>query len=244
MKQFLLITLLLILAGITKAQNNNQQVAVYLKNGGIIKGKLIELIPDSLLKIKTVDSNIFVYKISEISKFTNEPEPLQSLADIPQDTSGIDAGYYGVIEYNIGFSFAMEEMFFTNKWNFINGYRFSPWFAGGIGFGLRSYAIYSFIIPVFADIRLNVLNKKISPYIAINPGYGFQTDGYGKGGFMVSVSFGIFKKIKNRCSLNIGLSYEMQRISEMTSPAASGYGYGTVSHESINSVGFLFGFGF
>lgn len=45
---------------------------VYLKNGSIIKGELVEVIPDEQVKIKTSDGSLFVYKMSEVSKIEKE----------------------------------------------------------------------------------------------------------------------------------------------------------------------------
>ena len=46
---------------------------VYLKNGSVIRGMIIEQIIDTSLKIQTKDGNIFVYEISEVEKLTKEP---------------------------------------------------------------------------------------------------------------------------------------------------------------------------
>jgi hypothetical protein len=55
---------------------------VYLKNGSVIKGTILEMIPDKTIKIQTADGNIFVYKMSEVEKVgkdvaapSNEPKP-------------------------------------------------------------------------------------------------------------------------------------------------------------------------
>ncbi len=59
-------------------RNNNRrseselQEVVYLKNGGIVRGIIIEQIPNEQLKIQTRDGNVFVYKISEVEKITKE----------------------------------------------------------------------------------------------------------------------------------------------------------------------------
>lgn len=45
---------------------------VYLKNGSIIKGRIIEQIPNVQLKIETRDGSLFVYKFEEIEKITRE----------------------------------------------------------------------------------------------------------------------------------------------------------------------------
>jgi hypothetical protein len=45
---------------------------VYLKNGSVIKGTILEMIPEKTIKIQTADGNIFVYNMSEIEKVGKE----------------------------------------------------------------------------------------------------------------------------------------------------------------------------
>jgi len=45
---------------------------VYLKNGSVIKGSILEMIPDKTIKIQTIDGNIFVYNMSEVEKIGKE----------------------------------------------------------------------------------------------------------------------------------------------------------------------------
>ena len=54
-----------------------------LKNGSVIKGSILEMIPDKTIKIQTADGNIFVYNMSEVEKISkeaaapaNEPKPV------------------------------------------------------------------------------------------------------------------------------------------------------------------------
>ena len=53
------------------AQSNYIDV-VYLKNGSIIKGIIVENTPNVGVKLKTADGNIFVYNYTDIEKFTKE----------------------------------------------------------------------------------------------------------------------------------------------------------------------------
>jgi hypothetical protein len=46
---------------------------VYLKNGSVIKGTIVETIPEKSIKIETADGNLFVYNLSDIEKLTKEP---------------------------------------------------------------------------------------------------------------------------------------------------------------------------
>lgn len=56
---------------IAYSQNNYQDV-VHLKNGSIIRGIIIEQIPNESLKIETADRNVFVLNIDEVEKIAKE----------------------------------------------------------------------------------------------------------------------------------------------------------------------------
>jgi hypothetical protein len=53
------------------AQTNYRDI-VYLKNGSIIKGIVLEQIPNVSLKMKTSDGNIFVFEMKDVEKITKE----------------------------------------------------------------------------------------------------------------------------------------------------------------------------
>src|SRR4051812_45874354 len=48
---------------------------VYLKNGSIIRGVIIEQVPGKSLKIQTKDRNVFVYQMEEVEKISKELLP-------------------------------------------------------------------------------------------------------------------------------------------------------------------------
>ena len=53
------------------AQTSLQDV-VYLKNGSIIRGDIIEMIPGETVKIMTTDGSVFVHNFADVEKFTKE----------------------------------------------------------------------------------------------------------------------------------------------------------------------------
>jgi hypothetical protein len=55
-----------------KKKESELQDVIYLKNGSIVRGVIIEQIPNESLKIQTKDGNVFVYKIDEVMKMTKE----------------------------------------------------------------------------------------------------------------------------------------------------------------------------
>jgi len=71
MKRNLLTTVFVLTVTILFAQNNFQDV-VYLKNGSIIRGIIVEQIPNESLKIETADGSLFVFRISDVERMTRE----------------------------------------------------------------------------------------------------------------------------------------------------------------------------
>ncbi len=70
--------IMLILSSPCYSADSDTQDVVYLKNGSIIRGTIIEQIPMETLKIETADGSVFVYQMSEIERITKEetaPKP-------------------------------------------------------------------------------------------------------------------------------------------------------------------------
>ena len=91
-KQFILICLTFILSLFFSITAGAQDTidCVYLNNGSIIKGVIVEQIPGESIKIKTADGSLFVFKISEISDIKKEirQSPSSSLNTQKQESVG------------------------------------------------------------------------------------------------------------------------------------------------------------
>lgn len=75
MKKLFIITILLTFFCLVPnlfAQTSMDDV-VYLKDGSVIRGMIIEQIPNVSIKLQTRDGNIFVYPMGKIEKMTKEP---------------------------------------------------------------------------------------------------------------------------------------------------------------------------
>ena len=68
----LFIALILLVGSFMASYSQKYTDVVYLKNGSIIKGTIIEQVPDKQIKIQTRDGSIFVYKMDEIEKLSKE----------------------------------------------------------------------------------------------------------------------------------------------------------------------------
>jgi hypothetical protein len=93
MKSFLILITFISISIFAVAQQSYQDV-VYLKNGSIIRGVIIEQIPNKSIKIETADKSVFVYQIDEIEKMTKEARPYEpgNTASKPNYIIGIGTG--------------------------------------------------------------------------------------------------------------------------------------------------------
>jgi hypothetical protein len=127
------------------AQTDMEDV-VYLKNGGVTRGTIIEFKRDTTLKIQTKERNIFVYTFEEIDKVVREPivvkeAPLQTPVPVnptprkepvKEKTEFKQAGFHNITKFG---PLAVT----TYSVNFINGYQFNPHLLLGLGVGLDTY---------------------------------------------------------------------------------------------------------
>lgn len=81
-----LFSFLILTSGTIIAQQNYDDV-VYLKNGSIIRGMIIEQIPNVSLKIQTKDNSVLVYNMEDVEKMTKEP--------VQENSSAQQNEYYG-----------------------------------------------------------------------------------------------------------------------------------------------------
>lgn len=207
------------------ANAQNYEDVVYLKNGSVIRGVIVEQVPYQTLKIQTKDGNIFVYNFSDIEKMTKEmPFATQKFYSLNNDSEtnvlqstpfNKPKGYFGLVELGFAPSVNGYESLRINA-TIINGYRILPQFAIGVGIGLQGYAIDygEMTIPIFAHLRSDFLNKKTSPFVAFNIGYNLSLDGYSGyyGGLMMEPSLGASFNVGHKYRMTAGLGFAVDRV--------------------------------
>ena len=73
MQRFIFLMCLTAFVVTSPAFAQQMEDVVHLKNGGLVRGTIIEQIPGESLKIKTRDGNVFVYAMDEVAKMSKEP---------------------------------------------------------------------------------------------------------------------------------------------------------------------------
>ena len=92
MKKFVLFIAMMLSASGVAAQHTVE--TVYLKNGGLVKGEIIEQVPGQSLKVRTKDGNIFVYQMDEVERITKEEKSISNNSDGHKGLDfSVNAGY-------------------------------------------------------------------------------------------------------------------------------------------------------
>lgn len=239
MKKLILLFALLLCSTVSLFAQNYKEV-VYLKNGSIIRGVIIEQVPNVSLKIQTQDGSLFVCQISEIEKITKEIQDnrrsSRSSFDLGESTYNQTRGYKGFVE--TGYSFGLDDHT-TNRIELStsHGYQFNPYLFLGAGLGVSYFSeVNEAAVPLFADFRVNFTKKPSTPFANVQFGYANgDIDG-----IYLSTSVGMRFELPAKKALNLKLSFTLQN---------NEYTYGFNGHyfsdtESLNAVGLKLGFEF
>jgi hypothetical protein len=289
----LFVFLLLCLTSSTLSAQDNWEETVYLKNGSIYRGTVIEQIPGVSLNIETRDRNVIHINMADVERMTKtriEPKvtspqppaaPQETHPDINQDRHQtniephdrlVDAhpkpayqakrGYFGQANINFG----------THQFGIrtIHGFRFNRFAQLGLGIGLdinifkstlfdfnaRQYlgdnthdGIY---LPLFLHFTGEVLNKRITPFYAIEAGYGFKlvpAFGYNteksSGGLMGGLGIGVKFQSGHRFNFRLSAVINFQDNNGGNSSNYQSYPYyGADTKRLAISPGFRLGFCF
>ena len=128
MKKLFLIIACAICATCAIAQNNLQDV-VYLKNGSIIRGTIIEQVPGESIKLSTADGSVFTYPMSDVDRMTKEESPIQRV--YVSEKSPLAAGLLSFLLSGAGQFYNGEN---SKGWKYL-GWQLGSTLVSAIGYG-------------------------------------------------------------------------------------------------------------
>lgn len=236
----LLMLAMLFVTTIVSAQAMRE--VVYLKNGSIVKGVIIEQVPNASLKIQTADGSVFAYPMSDVEKIVKEEVPnvrgTRNNSTVNRgamfDGRGRERGYRGFADlgYTLGTGdWAIDRIEFSTS----HGYQFCPYVYAGLGVGAHYYFDAETVeIPIFAHVRSEFLNNSISPFADLKIGYTVYEDS----GFYMTPSVGCRFALGEKNGISVSLGYTIQKI------RYEYYDYGYYEEGSVNCGGFNVRVGF
>ncbi len=164
MTKYLLASIVLILS-ISSLFAQKTKDVLYLKNGSIIYGNLIEIVSDQY-KIKTSDGSIFNFSTDEVEKFIKEA-PSQDNRKISGGVFALEAGLLigaQETEYVSPFSFNILGGYTINQKNTIS-------IGSGVEFIGKPYT------PLFIEYKRLISTKRIAPFVFVRGGGLMQIGG-------------------------------------------------------------------
>ncbi|HEY8938386.1 MAG TPA: hypothetical protein VIM65_24365 [Cyclobacteriaceae bacterium] len=159
---------------------------VYLKNGSVIKGTIVEIVPGSTIKIKTSDGSIFIYPMEEVIRTENEESSerprrrdneRRSEPPAEREPSAYDhTGYFMMFRVGPRVNNLLYNSLDLNA-GFINGIQMNEVVSLGVGIETTQYYFSSDqatsirMTPVFLDARFYVPKRKVRPMFSFQFGY-------------------------------------------------------------------------
>jgi len=207
-----LLILLAVAAVPTLARAQTQEDVVRLHNGSVIRGTVTEMVPDGSLKIETRDGNLFVFRMDEVASMSRE-RPASYTRDRRAKTTypapskfNKPRGYLGLVEVGAGSWTRNED--FSRSVTMVNGYRFFPQLALGVGTGFESWGDGDVAMPLFLHLRSDFIKNKVSPFVAMNFGGYVPLDSYYEGA-MFEFQGGVSFNVGRRFRMTVGASLAM-----------------------------------
>lgn len=172
--------LLLLGIGQVSAQTTYQEV-VYLKNGSIIRGTIIEQVPNQSIKIETGDGSVFVFTMDEIEKMTKEAVAPPSSSNV-SEVSTLSLAHPDnerKFEHYLEGGFAYDGyLTFSSFGHYLLNYRLLDRVSAGVGLGINYDSSEGVAIPIFANVKAYALNGTFSPGLSLIGGYQIGLGGY------------------------------------------------------------------
>ena len=159
-KLFGLLILLNVIVSSAFSQGNTEDV-IYLKNGSVIRGEIIEQKFGDFVKIESTGHNVWVFSSEDIDRILKE----KHLAPKKWGPNIKEKGYFNITD--VGLLAGRDS--YQNRYSFssliINGYQFKNRLSLGLGTGIEFMDIP--LAPAFIDIRHTIFKGKLSPFVAV-----------------------------------------------------------------------------
>ncbi|HYV91257.1 MAG TPA: hypothetical protein VE978_05720 [Chitinophagales bacterium] len=138
------------------------QDVLYLRDSSVIRGTIINQSVDSVIKIQIIGGSVLVINKTSVLNIFHQPVLEYAITPFQQE----EKGYSNYTE--LGVMIGQEGGILLET---VNGYRFKKYFFTGAGIGVDLMNVA--VLSIFANGRWEMLNKRATPYLYVNAGYGF-----------------------------------------------------------------------
>jgi hypothetical protein len=216
MRFIIILPLLLMLAGPIFAQND----ILYLNDGSVIRGTIMEHLVGKHSRIRTLDGKTMEFPAYQVDRLRTRRGKQGKLER--QAVSVKENGYYN--NTTLGFLLGFDHygrLSAGPSLQMVQGYQFKGRMNVGLGTGLELIRNNA-MIPAFAEFRYHLRKSGFSPFVSARAGYNFQlTRNYNwrweeaksQGGIMTGAEVGVRNYGKQRLGWTASLGYRFQQMS-------------------------------
>ncbi|PWN08190.1 hypothetical protein [Rhodohalobacter mucosus] len=158
----ILFTLCVSVTGVLSGQQREAGTdVIYLKNGSVIRGEILEIKENGHIRIRYSNSDELLIMVNDILRVNRD----RVSTGLHYNTSGyMNRSGFEILSGTGGNTFRFAS---------IHGLHFNPHLSAGLGIGLTPYNDPLNLIPFFADVNYRLLKANTSPYIYLKAGYNF-----------------------------------------------------------------------
>jgi hypothetical protein len=212
---FLLAACLLLVSSWAVAQAPANDI-LYLKDGSVIRGTLIESITGSHVRFKNAEGEVKQYPMAEVDRTSISGKNNRAAVELKR------IGYSHISSLGVLIG---QSLYYGNSANpsfqTINGVRIGSHWSVGIGTGLESFGMGA-QMPLYAHGRYTPLKGNVSPFVDAMAGYAFSLapqinyyDGSNsstQAGITGGIGGGVKFMTSQRFGMTVGMGYRFQRM--------------------------------
>jgi hypothetical protein len=217
-----LFSIILFVPQFSHAQEKLQDV-IYLNNGSILHGEIIEIKINETITIITNCGDKWVVNQNEILRIEKEPLSKEIRKDSNDYIHCKPKGYYSNINVGFMLSGEMESLFPSLSLMFLNGYRFDWGLALGAGVGID--LIDETYMPLVGDIRYSFKDSKLSHFVFFQGGYAmplgspdpydfnyYESEPESKGGYIINPGIGLKLNLNDKNAFSFAIGYKYMQV--------------------------------
>ncbi len=205
---------------------------VYLKNGSVIRGQIIEMIPEEQIKIEILGGSVLVYSMEQVARMSKEKAAVpQQTAPAKTATQNVvymsrrelrrlrpktnrEKGFYNHFSFSTTASQGDEDNGGGMKYSF--GYQPKQYWGYGGSIGFDGYGDGHIFTHLAVQARGYLRDKSATPYANVELGYGIANGtGFGvveaKGGPYFSANLGYRFRSHKPTHFTLGFGYVYQQ---------------------------------
>lgn len=205
---------------------------MYLKNGSVLRGKVVDSSRDTVVRIQVMGGSIFAHSLTEIDTLVREQaikeneyfQYANSLSRQKIDLSALKGTWFHHTNMKVSVGYNSNQPVGVIALQHSSGYFVKPWLGIGAGASIERNAGYT-LMPVFASFRGILSNTPNSFYYSCDVGYnvafmgeannnwGWRTMTKAEGGLYIHPALGIRFFSPSRLHFTLDVGYVLQKVS-------------------------------